>query len=459
MLEMNKLLKRPMLDGQTFTVDEDDALERAPESQTDDPWSELKGPKIKLKFLDTGLRYAFLGPNSTYPVIVNFKLNNVETALLLCELKKYRRALGLANHPYYCFVDDYSGFFQIPIHPDDQEKKTFTCPYEIFAYMRMPFGCCNGVKRNTWSEKMPLHGPQRDCPWSQDFGARRFIKDFSKISRPLTELRCKETKFEFDDDCLAAIHTIKGALISALIVQPPNWDLPFEIMTYASDFAVGTVLGQRKDKNLHVIYYASMILDEAQCRYATTEKELLAIVFAFEKFRSYLVGSKVVVHTDHAALRYLLNHLSIMKIDEETTPNDTLLVEQVYSVDLSRPTARLLPTDCSKNQEHSVAAIKKRYPHLPWFAEITNFLAAEKEPMKITGNEKRKFLKNARHYFWDEPYLYWHCKDGVFRNCMAEAEIPGILNQCHVSSYAGHFATFKIVSKMLQARLWWITMF
>ena len=135
---------------------------------------------------------------------------------------------------------------------------------------------------------------------------RRFIQDFSKIVRPLTRLLCKEIKFDFDIECLAAFHTIKGALVSAPVVQPPDWDLPFEVMTDASDFAVGAVLGQRKDKKLHVIYYASKTMDEAQCRYATTEKELLAIVFAFEKFRSYLVGSKVIVHTDHAALKYLL---------------------------------------------------------------------------------------------------------------------------------------------------------
>ena len=90
-----------------------------------------------------------------------------------------------------------------------------------------------------------------------------------------TRLLCKETKFEFDSYCLAGFHTIKGALVSAPIVQPPDWELPFEIMTNASDFAVGAVLGQRKDKKLQVIYYASMTLDESQCRYATTEKELL----------------------------------------------------------------------------------------------------------------------------------------------------------------------------------------
>ena len=77
-------------------------------------------------------------------------------------------------------------------------------------------------------------------------------------------------------------------------------------MCDASDYAVGAILGQRKDKVLHAIYYASKTLDEAQVNYATTEKELLAIMCALEKFRNYLIGSKVSVHTDHAALRHLL---------------------------------------------------------------------------------------------------------------------------------------------------------
>uniref|UniRef100_A0A0D3D3J8 Reverse transcriptase RNase H-like domain-containing protein n=2 Tax=Brassica TaxID=3705 RepID=A0A0D3D3J8_BRAOL len=130
--------------------------------------------------------------------------------------------------------------------------------------------------------------------------------DFSKIARPLTRLLCKEAAFHFDEECMEAFKNLKNALISAPIVQPPDWDLPFEIMCDASDFAVGAVLGQKRDKKSHVIYYASRTLDEAQAKYSTTEKELLAIVFAFEKFRSYLVGSKVTVYTDHAALRHLL---------------------------------------------------------------------------------------------------------------------------------------------------------
>ncbi|KAL1212285.1 putative mitochondrial protein [Cardamine amara subsp. amara] len=356
----------------------------------------------------------------------------------------------LANHPYYCFLDGYSGFFQIPIHPDDQEKTTFTCSYGTFAYRRMPFGLCNApatfqrcmlsifsdliedimevfmddfsvcgssfsvclsnlcrVLQRCEEQHLVLnwekcHFMVRDAivlghkisergievdkakievmmslqpPNSvkgirsflgHDGFYRRFIKDFSKIARPLTRLLCKEVKFEFDNACLEAFHTIKGALISAPIVQPPDWELSFEVMTDASDFVVGAVLGQRKDKKLHVIYYARRTMDDAQCRYDTTEKELLAIVFAFEKFRSYLVGSKVIVPTDHAALKYLLtkkdakpillrwilllqefdleikdkkgsengvaDHLSRMQIEEETPMEDSLPDEHIYSI-------------------------------------------------------------------------------------------------------------------------------
>ncbi|KAK1681758.1 hypothetical protein QYE76_042606 [Lolium multiflorum] len=135
---------------------------------------------------------------------------------------------------------------------------------------------------------------------------RRFIKDFSKISKPLTNLLQKDVPFVFYDDCKEAFETLKKALTTAPVVEPPDWNLPFEIMCDASDFAVGAVLGQRVDKKLNVIHYASKTLDAAQRNYATTEKELLAVVFACDKFRSYIVDSKVTIHTDHAAIRYLM---------------------------------------------------------------------------------------------------------------------------------------------------------
>jgi hypothetical protein len=105
---------------------------------------------------------------------------------------------------------------------------------------------------------------------------------------------------------LSSIPDLENSLVSAHIIQPPDWSQPFEIMCDASDYDIEAVLGQRKEGRVHTIYYASKTLSEAQLNYATTEKELLAVVFAFEKFRSYIVNSKVIVYTDHAAIKYLL---------------------------------------------------------------------------------------------------------------------------------------------------------
>jgi hypothetical protein len=135
---------------------------------------------------------------------------------------------------------------------------------------------------------------------------RRFIQNFSQNARPLTHLLAKDAMFVFTEECLQSFHTLKMALISAPIIQPPDWHLPFEIMCDASDYAVGVVLGQSKDKKHYALSYASKTLTGPQLNYVTTEKKLLAVVFAIEKFRSYLVETKVIVYTDHAALKCLL---------------------------------------------------------------------------------------------------------------------------------------------------------
>ncbi|KAL1213775.1 putative mitochondrial protein [Cardamine amara subsp. amara] len=198
-------------------------------------------------------------------------------------------------------------------------------------------------------------------------------------------------------------------------------------MCDVSNFAVRAVLGQKKDKKLHAIYYASRTLDEAQKNYATTEKELLAVVFAFEKFRPYLVGSKGQEGVENGAA----DHLSRIKVDDNVPINDFLPEENVYLVELDRP----------------------------WYADIANYLAADDKPLKLTGYAKKRFLREVRRFHWDELYLYKYCSDGMYRRCIAETEVPDVLFHCHGSDYAGHFATFKTVSKVLQARFWWPTMF
>ena len=135
---------------------------------------------------------------------------------------------------------------------------------------------------------------------------RRFIKDFSQIVKPLSNLLFQGIPFEFDSQCLHSFTVLKDKLISAPIVAAPDWSFLFELMCDASDYAIGAVLGQKREKIFQVIYYASRTLNDAQLNYATTEKELLVIVFAFEKFRPYLIANKVVVHADHSAIKYLM---------------------------------------------------------------------------------------------------------------------------------------------------------
>ena len=135
---------------------------------------------------------------------------------------------------------------------------------------------------------------------------RRFIKDFKKISRPLCRLLEKDIKFNFDESCRSAFEEIKSRLVIAPIMETPDWNKDFEIMCDASDYAMGAMLRKRTYKIFRAIYYASKTFNEAQENYSTSEKEMLAIVFACEKFRPYIFGSHVIIHTDHATIKYLM---------------------------------------------------------------------------------------------------------------------------------------------------------
>ena len=111
---------------------------------------------------------------------------------------------------------------------------------------------------------------------------RRFIREFSKIARPLCRLLEKDTKFNFNESYQNSFEEIKSILVEAPIMAKPDWNREFEIMCDASDFAMGAILGQRAEKVFKAIYYANKTFNEAQENYSTTEKEMLAIVFPCE---------------------------------------------------------------------------------------------------------------------------------------------------------------------------------
>ncbi|GJT26578.1 reverse transcriptase domain-containing protein [Tanacetum coccineum] len=161
----------------------------------------------------------------------------------------------------------------------------------------------------------------------------------------------KETPFVFSKDCIDAFETLKKKLTEAPILVVPDWNLPFELMCDASDFAIGAVLGQRKMKHFQPIHYASKTMTEAQIHYTMTEKEMLAVVYAFEKFRPYLVLSKSIVYTDHSALKYLMNKQDAKprgKLIQKLLLNQKCmgyLVCAYYSISPTRYYKKALPTN------------------------------------------------------------------------------------------------------------------
>jgi hypothetical protein len=269
----------------------------------------------------------------------------------------------------------------------------------------------------------------------------------------LTKLLAKDVLFVIDEKCLIAFHTVKKDLILTPIIQPPDWSLPFEIMCDASDYAVGVVLGQIKDKKHHVIAYASKTLNGAQLNYATTEKELLAVVFAIDKFRSYLVGAKVIIFTDHTALKYLLT-----KKDEKPRLIRCILLLQQFDIEIKdKPGVENSVADhlSRLHLEHdSSLAINDflrddtvlRVDHRdPWYAYIINFMASGYVP---PSEDKRKLMYESRLHMWDEPYLFRICADGLLRRCVPSWEVNGILERCHSSEYGGHYGAFRTNTKV-----------
>jgi hypothetical protein len=164
----------------------------------------------------------------------------------------------------------------VAVDPQDQEKTTFTCPFGTFAYRRMPFGLCNAPA--TFQQcMMSIFSDMVEKfleVFMDDFSV--FVSSFDTCLHNLSLVlqRCKETDLILSWE-------------KSHFMKPPDWSLPFEIMCDAFDYAVGTVLGQHEGKLPHVIYYASKTLMDA-LNYTTTEKELLAVVFALDKFRSIL---------------------------------------------------------------------------------------------------------------------------------------------------------------------------
>nr|GEW86005.1 reverse transcriptase domain-containing protein [Tanacetum cinerariifolium] len=302
---------------------------------------------------------------------------------------------------------------------------------------------------------------------------RRFIKDFSKISRPMTHLLEKNASFIFFDDCVQAFQTLKEKLTEASILIAPNWDQPFKLMCDATDFAVGAVLGQRIEKHFRPIHYTSKTMTEAESNYTTTEKEMLEVVYAFEKFHSYLIMNKSIVYTDHSALKYLFAKkdakarllrwiLLLQEFDFKVM--DTKGAENYAADHLSR--LENLYENVFDPKEineffplETISILSHHDQSTLWFADFTNYYLGKFIIKGMSTQQKNKFYKDVKHYFWDDPYLFKTSADQVIRRCVAGQDAVDILIACHSGPTGGHYGANYTAKKVLDSGFYWPTIY
>nr|GEX15832.1 reverse transcriptase domain-containing protein [Tanacetum cinerariifolium] len=193
---------------------------------------------------------------------------------------------------------------------------------------------------------------------------RRFIKDFSKVARPTNRLLEKDTSFLFSKECIEAFQTLKRKLTKAPILIAPDWDMPFELMWDASDFAIGAVLGQRQEN---------------------------------------ILGQ--------------------------------------YTM----PTLSLVSTRGNSST--------------PWFADFANYHAGNFVVKGMSSQQKNKFFKDVKHYFWDDPFLFKICADQVIQRCVHEQEAINILKVCHYRPTEGHHGLNYKAKNVFDPGFYWPTIY
>nr|GFC06934.1 reverse transcriptase domain-containing protein [Tanacetum cinerariifolium] len=232
----------------------------------------------------------------------------------------------------------------------------------------------------------------------------------------MTRLLEKDTPFLFSIECVKAFQTLKRKLTEAPILIALDWDMPFERMCDSSDFAIGVVLGKRQEKIFRPIHYASKTMTEAESNYTTTAKEMLAVVYAFEKFWSYLVMNKGIVYTDHSAPKYLFAKKD-SKVRLLQNPHQNVLDPKEINELFPLETLNLVSTRGNSS--------------IPWFADFAKYHARNFVVNGMSSQQKSKFFKDVKHYFWDDPFSFKIYADQVIRRCVHGQEAIDILKACH----------------------------
>ncbi|GKF26529.1 reverse transcriptase domain-containing protein [Tanacetum coccineum] len=241
-------------------------------------------------------------------------------------------------------------------------------------------------------------------------------------------------------------------------------------MCDASDYAIGAILGQRIEKHFRPTHYASKTMTETESNYTTTEKEMLAVVYAFEKFWSYLIMNKSKVYTDHSALKYLFNKKDakarllwwvLLHQEFDFKVIDTKGADN-YAADhltrLENPYENVLdPKEINKTfpLETLNMVTSRGNPSTPWFTDYANYHTGNFIVKGMSTQQKNKFFKDVKHYFWDDPFLFKTCAD----QCVSGQEAVDILKACHSGPTGGHYGANYTAKKVFDSEFYWPTIY
>ncbi|CAN6586226.1 unnamed protein product [Malus baccata var. baccata] len=359
----------------------------------------------------------------------------------------------LAGNQFYCFLDGYSGYNQIVIAPEDQEKTTFTCPFGTFAYRRMPFGLCNAPATfqrcmvsifSDYVEKIIEI-------FMNDFSV--FGNSFDHCLNNLTLIlkRCVETNLVLNwEKCH---FMVKQGIVLGHIISEKGIEVDKSKVDLVRHLPSPTSVREVRSFPGHAGFYRRFIKDFSKIAQPLGRLLQKEVAFEFDDacFMASLQGSS------HFGSHYHTSRLEpSIRVDFDIEIRDKKGVENVVADHLSRmvhdeasPISETFPDE----QLMSIQVSE------PWYADLVNFLVSKHIPSTLNRNQRDKLKKDARFYVWDDPYLWKFCPDQIVRRCVNESEFQSILTFCHLYACGEHFGTQSTALKVLECGFYWPTIF
>ncbi|XP_062113935.1 uncharacterized protein LOC133824936 [Humulus lupulus] len=472
----------------------------------------LKPPVLELKAVPEHLRYAYLGEKETFPVIVSSFLSEVEEEKLLRVLRAHKNAIGwtltnirgispskvmhrilmkddarltidaqrrlnptmkeVVRKEILIWLDarviypisDSAWVSPIQVVPKEGGMSVVKNESNKLISTRTVTGwriCIDYQKLNKAARKymFPL-------PFIDQMLDRRM--PFGLCNAPATFQRCMMAIFSdmvekgieiFMDDFSVYGSSFDKCLTNLELISKKGIEVDRAKISTIDNFPPPVPVKEVRSFLGHVGFYRRFIKD-----FSKVSKSLLAIVFAFDKFRPYLIGNKVVVYTDHSAIKYIMTKkyskprlirwiLLLQEFDVEIKDKkgtENLVPDHLCRLEVDEDSLdkEVQINDASPDEQLFEVSVCK---DVPWFADYVNFLAAKVIPPEMTRQQLKKLYSEMKHYYWEEPILYKHCPNQVIKSCVPEEEMLSILTHCHTLHCGGHFGGTRTIAKVKAA--------